>query len=459
MQGSSTSTVEASSILTELNTARCNPEVYISKLQHRISYFSLEDPHIYHDPTIDIYRRTKEGKAAFEDAIRFLRGIRPNSHPPLRLSPGLSASCRDLVVDHGPKGLTGSELTDGTSAGVRLVKYGKWQHKVAENICYGPHTAEEVIINFLVDDGEPNRTQRKTVFDPDFKVVGIAFGPHEKYGHMCAVAFTNDYVEGGGSGSTGTSHGGQSHAPVHSNAELVEQARATPPQSTSRTLLEETADGSAFVVKTEPLKVPLKNITLDKRGGLLHLSWVQETLTGERVSSGMVNNVQYKMPFKFSANSVHATYNPHTTQVTIHINKPGSSGGQALGPNDEVSIGSFSLAPVPGSSNTKIGIDIDENLEAYQLKVTGSKFQEAVTVKLKGGQTVCVEAEHTLVEDTTEKVITSIQKLTLPLKVSPTDISVMLKSHENSALIQVLKPAAEDPAGQDIRIPIYESSQ
>ena len=52
-------------------------------------------------------------------------------------------------------------------------------------------------MNMLIDDGDENRYQRKNLFYPDFKYVGIAVGPHRDYGFCVAIEYALNIREKG----------------------------------------------------------------------------------------------------------------------------------------------------------------------------------------------------------------------------------------------------------------------
>ena len=52
-------------------------------------------------------------------------------------------------------------------------------------------------MNMIIDDGDENRYQRKNLFYPDFKYVGIAVGPHKDYGHCVVIEYALNIRERG----------------------------------------------------------------------------------------------------------------------------------------------------------------------------------------------------------------------------------------------------------------------
>ena len=75
----------------------------------------------------------------------------------------------------------------------RIERYGKWSGTIGENIDYGDvKDGKDVILQLIVDDGVSSRGHRKNVFNPAFKTVGIAGGPHETYTSL----YVMDYAGG-----------------------------------------------------------------------------------------------------------------------------------------------------------------------------------------------------------------------------------------------------------------------
>ena len=65
----------------------------------------------------------------------------------------------------------------------------------AENIAYGRHTAREIVLALIVDDGVRGRGHRKNIFNPTYNVAGAAYGSHARFGSVCSIDFASGYVE------------------------------------------------------------------------------------------------------------------------------------------------------------------------------------------------------------------------------------------------------------------------
>jgi len=174
-------------VLREMNLARTQPGLYAQVLERRRQYYQgnrFERPG-------EIALITNEGLSAVDEAIEFLRRVQPLEV--LSPSRGMSRTAKDHVQDQGPSGATSHSGTDGSRMVDRFNRYGRWHGKIGENISYGSSDARDVVVQLLVDDGVPSRGHRKNIFDPEFRVAGVACGGHSEYGAMCVTTFASTY--------------------------------------------------------------------------------------------------------------------------------------------------------------------------------------------------------------------------------------------------------------------------
>lgn len=138
-------------------------------------------------------QRHLEGERVVREAIRFLEKARPL--PSLRRAPGLQESARSHVADQGPAGGIGHRGDDGSTPWKRMARFGTWSGRAAENIAYGRHDARSIVVALIVDDGVRDRGHRQNIFGREFRCVGIATGPHARYGTMCVIVFAAFFKE------------------------------------------------------------------------------------------------------------------------------------------------------------------------------------------------------------------------------------------------------------------------
>ncbi|PYI93592.1 MAG: CAP domain-containing protein [Verrucomicrobia bacterium] len=179
-------------VIREMNLARQNPALYatfVQELRSRMSGNVLVLPG-------HTRIRTKEGTAALDDAIRFLKSAQPL--PPLAFSRGMSRAAADHCADQAGGGF-GHEGRDRSHAGQRIARYGNFSGGWAENISYGKASARDVVLALIIDDGLPARKHRKNIFNPIYNFAGAAFGRHARFGTMCSMDFAGGYAERDGS--------------------------------------------------------------------------------------------------------------------------------------------------------------------------------------------------------------------------------------------------------------------
>ncbi|MEC5028468.1 MAG: CAP domain-containing protein [Oscillatoria sp. PMC 1051.18] len=176
-------------IVAEMNKARANPNAYADKLEALKPYYEgnlLSLPG--KTPLV-----TEEGLSAVEEAIAFLRDAEPL--PPLNVSMGMSQAARDLVQYQGPRGETGHSGRDGSQTWDRIGRYGQASGNQGENISYGTDTAEEVVLQLIIDDGVENRGHRDNIFSSDYQYTGVACGEHAQQDKMCVITYAGGYTD------------------------------------------------------------------------------------------------------------------------------------------------------------------------------------------------------------------------------------------------------------------------
>jgi uncharacterized protein YkwD len=181
-------------IVREMNLARQHPQVYATYMEELRAAFQGK---IFR-PRGKSALQTKEGVAGLEDALRFLRHVRPLG--PLEFSVGLSIAARDHVIDQSAGGF-GHRGSDRSNPAERIRRHGAWSGNCGENICYGRSSAREIVLTLIIDDGLRSRKHRKNIFSQAFNFAGAAVGFHPQYGTLCSIDFAGGYSERNPGGS------------------------------------------------------------------------------------------------------------------------------------------------------------------------------------------------------------------------------------------------------------------
>ncbi|MEL6161367.1 MAG: CAP domain-containing protein [Cyanobacteria bacterium J06623_5] len=172
-------------LLIEHNRVRQNPQSYIPILAAYRASMDAEG-NIPNGCGQNCTMITREGKAAVEEAIAFLQNQPPVG--PLASSSAMAQAAKSHAQDQS-SGAVGHRSTDGSSFAQRLSRFGVENVAIAENITYGPSTAQEVVMSLIVDDGVAGRGHRTTIFSPEWAIAGIGCNEHATFGTVCVIDY------------------------------------------------------------------------------------------------------------------------------------------------------------------------------------------------------------------------------------------------------------------------------
>lgn len=165
-------------IVREINDLRRSPSAYAGKLVKYKTYFE-DGGNIWKHPDNKAKIKTEEGPVAYDEAILFLR-TKAEPQESLTPSKGLNKIALEFL----------DKYKEDTDANVDLEsvvsKYGDFTGSFRRLIQFGSPTAEQIIINLVVCDGDKTRGYREALLDPNLKMVGVAHGEHKQY-RQCSV--------------------------------------------------------------------------------------------------------------------------------------------------------------------------------------------------------------------------------------------------------------------------------
>jgi uncharacterized protein YkwD len=183
-----TPSTKEDAILTEINLARSNPVQYIRYLEDFRRYYREKELRFPDGQTVI----TREGVAALDEAINFLRSVRPL--PSLESRNAMVLAAKDHLSDLVRSGRSSHEGSDGSLPGGRISRYGIWSESVGEDIIYHSRRAREDVVSLIIDDGVANRGHRKNIFKANFRVIGIALSQPLKFGTVGVITFAGRFA-------------------------------------------------------------------------------------------------------------------------------------------------------------------------------------------------------------------------------------------------------------------------
>jgi hypothetical protein len=178
--------VNPKEIIDYINNLRSNPSKFAEKLEEYIKYFEGQVMKI---PEINVQISTQEGDSAFKEAVEFLK-----KQEPVEPLEGSRALCQiaqeilDKVVDSETGQLEEEE------AEKIIDKHGTFNGRFTRAMDFAGFTSEQIVINFLVCDGDPDRTQREPLLGKELTKIGVAFGRHNIYSTVCVLVAATDFT-------------------------------------------------------------------------------------------------------------------------------------------------------------------------------------------------------------------------------------------------------------------------
>ena len=123
-------------------------------------------------------KNNKYVRSLFKD----LKGVK--NLPLLLPEKDLYEIAREHATRSGVKGYEGHKGFRGRYAQV-MNRY----MEVGENIYYGRYTAEEIVLQLLIDEGIEDLGHRNNILNPRFNSIGVSIKPHKSYDYNCVMSF------------------------------------------------------------------------------------------------------------------------------------------------------------------------------------------------------------------------------------------------------------------------------
>ena len=178
-------TAKPKEIIEEINKLRENPSLYAKKVEEYSTYFNDK---IFKHPNLNIKIQTQEGAAPYIETVEYLKTKEKiNTLIPSKALCEIAQEIADNLVD-SETGEIDEELHEQI-----IDKHGSFSGKFTRAMDFGGFTSEQVVINFLVCDGDVDRTQREPLLGEGLKKIGVAFGKHNIYRTICVLVTCSEF--------------------------------------------------------------------------------------------------------------------------------------------------------------------------------------------------------------------------------------------------------------------------
>lgn len=174
-----------SRFISELNSCRKNPQKFSSKIRSYEQYFTNEMLIIPNETPI----KTQEGYAAFEEAAMFLDNL--DEVCTLTYSDGFSYSAMDAMKEL-QKYKQMNEIND-MKIDECLSKFGEVYGPFAQCCDFGTSNPELMVVLLLADDRDKSRSNRLSILNPNFRIIGFAHGTHEIYNDCSVIMLARNF--------------------------------------------------------------------------------------------------------------------------------------------------------------------------------------------------------------------------------------------------------------------------
>ena len=178
----------AKKVVEEINKARSDPAAYSKKINDLLKYFHGKVLELPKEAGIE----TTEGQAGYKEAADFL--AKAAKVEPLKVDDKLTKVAEEIVAEMRKK--KDEAEVDKVDRKAIIKKHGHTEGRFGDSTDFGSMTPQMVVVNLLVDDGNKSRSNRKLLFNKEYKILGVGNTAHDEFGSITFIAFASDFVEG-----------------------------------------------------------------------------------------------------------------------------------------------------------------------------------------------------------------------------------------------------------------------
>ena len=172
-------------VANELNILRTIPQKYSNSIREYKKYFKGTELIL---PGTNIAIQTQEGANAYEEAGQYLENA--NGIHPLKLNESLCRIAKEYLAEVQKTDINEVSNIDLESI---IANYGQFKGSFSRIIDFGGTTPALVIANLLVGDGDEKRSQRQSLLNDKFFLMGVASGKHSQFGQCTVILLCSEF--------------------------------------------------------------------------------------------------------------------------------------------------------------------------------------------------------------------------------------------------------------------------
>ena len=172
-------------VANELNILRTIPQKYANTIREYKKYFKGTELIL---PGTNIAIQTQEGANAYEEAGQYLENA--NGIHPLKLNESLCRIAKEYLAEVQKTDINEVSNIDLESI---IANYGQFKGSFSRIIDFGGTTPALVIANLLVGDGDEKRSQRQSLLNEKFFLMGVASGKHSQFGQCTVILLCTEF--------------------------------------------------------------------------------------------------------------------------------------------------------------------------------------------------------------------------------------------------------------------------
>jgi len=346
----------------------------------------LYEGKVMHKKKFSVQRQ--EGVEAVDRAILYLNTINTGGES-FRLSKGLSQAAKELCELSHDK--TGIFVDDNI-----INKHGKFYGQMQQYVALMNNSPREVVLEWILDDGNQNGEHRNFLFSNEFKFIGIASGPQKDHQRITCVILVSDFDD---------------HTHTETGQHNVQQPVLPPVGHAYGDIVVEgllpVHNENATLLKMNNFGCEINQITVEVHNDGSEL-YIKRNVIVDGIQTDLVTRI--KLPDKVTHSSTTATYKKNEKNGELVFRM-----GQVI--NDYVGeheICEFTIEGDETSTKDSLDFDITQTNEAFI-------FLPKEKVKQSSRVTAMLE-NNNLKFVVTHDDVTKIRTIKIPVPISPEQV-------------------------------------